>query len=451
MTTQSLFGEDDEAPKKKRGASDRPVGKPRLRLVERSQLTLAPFDLDGLVPDDHRVRQVWAFVEALDLSPLLKQIRARGETPGRPATDPRLLLALWIYATYRKVASSHELARLCVEHNAFRWLCGGVSINQHTLSDFRSTNAKEFDRILIELLGALLHAKVLRIKRVAQDGMKVRASAGQSSFHRETSLEESLKIAAKRLKAAKKGLLDPKKNARKAAAQERAAREREERVKQAIAELPNVRARSEARRGKKKKKPEEARASTTDKDARVMRMGDGGYRPAFNVQLAADTETRLIVGVSVSNVGSDYSQFGPMLEDIERRTGEIPKEVLLDGGYVNHEAYDAASEGGSTVYSPPKGSVQDARDGTSISYERKPSDSDETAKWRKRMKTEKAKAIYKERAATIETVNADLKAHRGLDRVHVRGVDKVTSVFLLGVLGYNAMRLISLGALGALT
>ena len=178
-----------------------------------------------------------------------------------------------------------------------------------------------------------------------------------------------------------------------------------------------------------------------------MRMGDGGFRPAYNAQLAADTDTRLIVGVYVTNVGSDYSQLGPMIDHIEANTGHKPDAVLVDGGFVNHAEIDEASARGVTVYAPPKkprhGTKEDA-------YKPRRGDSEATAEWRDRMGTAAAKKLYKERAATIETVNADAKAHRGLDAVNVRGLDAVTSVLVLGALGYNAMRIISLGLLGAL-
>lgn len=443
MKTQSLFGDEDEGAKHPK-VKKRP-GEARLRYAERSQVTLTPFDLDSLVADDHPVRQVLAFVERLDLSALLDRIGSREHGPGRSATDPRILIALWIYATYRRVFSSHELARLCREHNAFRWLAGGLNMDQHVLSDFRSKNADAFDEVLVELLATLMEAGVLRMKRVAQDGVKIRASAGQSSFRREPSLKKCLKAAKRRLAAAKKRRSDPKKDQRKAAARERGAREREERVARAVAKLPDVRKAN----SKRKKDPEEARVSTTDPDARIMRMGDGGFRPAYNIQLATDTASRLVVGVSANNVGTDRGQLLPMLDDIRRRTGEQPKELLVDGGFVNYEHMDEAAARGVKVFAPvgkPGPQDEDVDPHTP-----RPEDSDATRAWRRRMKSEKAKETYKERGATAETVNADLKANRGLDRVTVRGIGRVTSVFLLAVLSYNAMRIIALGALAALT
>lgn len=439
MSTRNLFGGDDDEVEQTKGAA---AGEPRLRAVDRSQVTLAPFDLDGLVSDTHVVRSIWAFVQKLDVSPLLKRIKAVEHGPGRRANDPRLLLALWIYATYRGVASSHELARLCVEDSGFRWICGGVSMNQHSLSDFRSKNAVAFDEILVELLGTLIQAQVLDPKRVALDGMKIRAGAGQASFRREAAIRAALRKARDWVKEAKKNRNDPKKNERKAAAKERAAKEREECLQAALDMLPIAR---EA--NTKNKEPEEVRVSTTDPEARVMRMGDGGFRPAYNVEVATDTETRLIVGVAAHNCGSDRSQLIPMLDEVERTTGVVPDEILVDGGFVNFKEFDEADARDVTVYAPVG---RDGRKADDDPYARKQTDSEPTAEWRQRMKTDEAKEIYKERAAVAETVNADLKAHRGLDRVAVRGIEKVNSVFLLGALAYNAARLISLGLLGAL-
>ena len=112
-------------------------GAPRLRCAERGQVEWRPFSLDQLVPEDHRVRLVWRFVEGLDLAPLLAGIKAVEGHAGHAAADPRILLALWLYATVKGIGSARELARLCEEHIAFRWLCGGVGMNAKTLADFR--------------------------------------------------------------------------------------------------------------------------------------------------------------------------------------------------------------------------------------------------------------------------------------------------------------------------
>jgi hypothetical protein len=190
------------------------------------------------------------------------------------------------------------------------------------------------------------------------------------------------------------------------------------------------------------------RVSSTDPDARVMNMGDGGFRPAFNVRSAdgqsatSTDEARVIVGVAVTNRGSDMGETTPMLDQIEQRTGVRPEQILVDGGYAQHEAIDQAAENGTTIYAPlPKPRKGDSRD----PHAPREDDSDAVAAWRQRMGTEQAKEIYKQRAATAETVNADAKAHRGLDSLTVRGLDKVTGSAMLFALTYDILRLITLG------
>jgi hypothetical protein len=268
------------------------------------------------------------------------------------------------------------------------------------------------------------------LTRVAQDGTRVRASAGAASFRREPKLEQLLEEAREQVEHAKKQAEDPSITAREAAARRRAAQEREERIERALKELPKVR---EAKKGAEEK--QQARASTTDPEARVMKMGDGGFRPAFNVQFAATTEEAVIVGVGVTNIGSDKAELAPMLEQIEERTGHRPEEALVDGGFVKLSAIEDAAKRGTKVYAP----VQAQKKGEAAIHEPKPTDAPEVAEWRQRMGTEGAKNIYKERAATAELVNADLKEHRGL-KVGVRGAKKVLSIALWSALTYNLLK-----------
>ena len=410
---------------------------PRLVKADRRQLFWQPRDIEGLLPAEHRARAIWNFVDKLELRQFYDQIKARGSEPGQPATDPKILLVLWLYATSEGIGSAREVARLCQAHDAYRWICGGVSTNHHTLSDFRVDHAAALDELMTQILGVLLHQGLVQLKRVAQDGMRVRASAGASSFRREPSLKKCLDHAAQQVKETKQAAEQPdsQQSARERAAAERAAREREERVGRALEELQKVRAAKYS-----KKDAAEARASTTDPEARVMKMADGGFRPAYNVQLATDVESRVIVGVDVSNVGSDQGQMTPMLEEIERRTGGRPDEYLVDGGFVKKESIETASAQGVTVYAPVPASRV-----TSIDpHQPKEGDSAAISAWRQRMATDEAKTIYKDRAATAETVNADLRQWRGLDEITVRGKGKVLCIALWAAITYNVLRSIAL-------
>jgi Transposase DDE domain./Transposase domain (DUF772). len=321
---------------------------------------------------------------------------------------------------------------LCEEHNAYRWICGGVGVNYHTLSDFRVDHGEALDDLMTQVLAVLTHEGMVELKRVAQDGMKIRASAGAASFRREASLQKCVDEARQHVEEVKRDIQDGKVAARQAARRESVAEDRLRRVEKALAELPKV------REGKKPKDQPKSRVSTTDPEARVMKMGEGGYRPAYNAQFATDTKTRVIVGVGVTNSGGDYGQMPPMLQNIKKRNGRGVEEYLVDGGFAKREAIQEVTQQGVIVYSP----LQASKNKDIDPYQPKKGDSPEVAAWRERMGTDQAKEIYKERAATAETTNADLRIHRALDRLGVRTLPKVRCVVLWAALAYNVLRLI---------
>lgn len=416
----------------------RAPGVPRLREANRTQVCLRPVDLEGLLPEDHRARLVWAYVEGLDLTPLYQAIQAVDGEAGRPATDPKILLALWLYATLEAVGSARALDRLCTMHLAYQWLCGGVPMNYHTLADFRTGHGAFLDTLLTQGVAALMAEGLVTLERVAQDGVKVRASAGAASFRRRATLEQCLAEAATQVQTLRAELdADPgATTARQKAARVRAARERQAGVAQALAHLPELEA---------KKKPEErtkARASTTDPDARSMKMADGGYRPAYNLQFATDTGAQVIVGVDASNAGTDHGQLAPMVDQIEARHDHAPGATLVDGGFATKEDIEAVSPR-TTVYAP----VQKPKDPTRDPHVPLPKDSPAVAAWRERMGTPEAQAIYKERAATAECVNAQART-RGLRQFSVRGLAKIRTMALWYALAHNLMRMVALGVVG---
>jgi transposase len=408
-----------------------PGGSPRLRYANRQQVEMRTCALDALLPEEHAARTVWAYVASLDLSDLLGKVKAVAGGAGAAATDPRILLALWLYATLRGVGSARELDRRCRDEIAFEWICGGVSLNYHTLADFRVDHVEVLDRLLTNSVAVLLEQDLVSMERVAQDGMKVRASAGASSFRRGQRLEEFRDEAAAQVAALKKELdTDPAAGTRRQqAARQRATADRATRLQRAVEQLPLVEA------GKPAAKKAEARVSTTDPDARVMKMGDGGFRPAFNVQLATDTDTQIITGVDVTNSGGDQGKLAPMVEQLQERYEERPKEMLVDGGFTKKEDITKLEQAGTTVYAPVQASKDPERD----PHTPRPDDTPEVARWRERMATPEAKEIYKERASTAECVNAHAR-NRGLQQFRVRGLAKVKAVVLLYVLAHNLLR-----------
>jgi len=453
---------------------------PRLRRADRKQVCMIACSLDELLPEDHVARTVWQLVEALDVSAFEDVIEARGSEPGRAATDPRILIALWLYATLEGEGSGRKVDRHCQYHDAYRWIRGGVSLNQHTISDFRVAHEAAVDNLLTQLIVLLLKAGAIDLEQVSQDGLRVRASAGASSFRAEESLVD-LEAKARRYVESLKQQNDPAVSAKQQAKREADAADRAARLARALhEELPKLQE-IKANTGNRKKKASEPRVSTTDPEARVMKMADGGYRPAYNIQLAVDVNSRAVVGVEVTNEGRDTAQSAPMREQIEQRLGKKPEAQLFDGGYASLEAIDQAEAEGVTVYAPVKNKSRNTNneqrnekdsdennkkgDATDVAkksngqnkaerrsksksksksksnatdpYARKRDDTEHTYNWRQRMANDEAKAIYKNRASTVETVNGDLTEHRGLRRLPVRGSPKVKCVVLWCVLAYT--------------
>jgi transposase len=411
----------------------------RLREANRKQLILHPTDLDGLLEAEHPARAIWRVLEGLALGRFEESIKAREGSAGRDATDPKILLGLWLYGLSQGVSSARELARLSTLHAGYRWICGGVTVNYHLLSEFRSAQSAALDELMSQVLAVLMHQGLVKLYRVAQDGTRVRANAGKASFHRRPTLEGCLQEARAHVAAlaqeAQREL--PQASARVEAARRRAAREREQRVTQALDELEQL----SAARAQAKNHPQrqrEVRASTTDPQARVMKLADGGFGPAYNLQFASDTESRLIVGVAATNAGNDSQQLEPMQDQLQRRTGLLPRQHLADGGYMNFASVERSAARGIEVFSPPRENRSFHIDPLTP----QPRDSPALAAYRLRMASAEGKELYKERTSTAETVNADLKTWRGLDRLLLRGLSKVLTVALWSALTYNLMRAI---------
>lgn len=410
--------------------SEKREGAPRLIEANRLQVRLVPTDLEGMLPGDHQARAVWSFVVRLNMSEFHERIRAREGVAGRPATDPQILLGLWILATLDGVGSAREVARLCDQHLAYQWMCGGVSVNHHTLSDFRNLSSDQLSGVLTQSVSGLLSEGLVEMQRVAHDGMKVRASAGTSSFRRRARLEKFQEMAREQIEILTRELEDDSGAAskREQGARKRAAESREKRIERALEELAKVEKARSARSKNRKRDQKEKRASITDPEARVMKMADGGFRPAYNVHLTSTTERSVIVAVEVNNEGTDQPAMLPLAEQLETTYGVRPKEWLADGGCTSLTNVDRMSERGCKVYAPIR-----------VDKPTRRKDSAAVAEWRGRMQTDEAKAIYKLRAQTAEWVNAQFRA-QGLTHLLVRGLEKVRAVVLMHAITHNFRR-----------
>jgi len=408
---------------------------PRINRPERLQGEFRAESLDQRLDADHPVRLVWSFVENLDLAELFDRVKAVEGGVGRNATDFRVLFALLLWAAIDGEPSAHEIDRLSRRDRAYEWLRGGVPLNYHMLSNFRTQHADLLDRILSESLASLMNEGLVNLETTAQDGMKVRASAGSDSFRREPKLQEHLEKAQQRVRELREQSEDPNVGQRQKKARERGAREKVERLQAAMENNKKLAAGREAR---KKGDGPKTRTSSTDPEARKMQMSDGGFRPAYNVQFATDADTKIIVGVAILNQGNDAGQMQPMIEQIQERLEQVPDQHLADGGYTTRKDIEETTKMGTTVYVPVKEEEQQKAQGKDP-FEPKKGDKPLVATWRQRMGTPEAKQLYKRRGETAEWVNAGMR-NRGMQQFLVRGLAKVKMVVLWHVLAHNLLR-----------
>lgn len=369
----------------------------RVLRPERRQIAMRAMDLDGFLAADHRARVVWAWVEGQDISELYAAIKARGPVAGRAAIDPAILLALWLYALIDGVGSARQIERLVEQDLAYMWLAGEVGVNHHALSDFRIGHEGLVDRLLTQSVVVLQSQGLVQLETLAVDGVRVRAHAGQSSFRRRKTLDELEGRAAERVAELKGKLGDsPAVDKRREAAAARAARERSERIARAQKELAAREARRAQKNTDKSGKPQDpARASTTDPDARVMKMADGGFRPAYNVQVITDPVSGFIVGTAIDTTGSDRGLLAKAIEQVKLAYAKAPKVMLADGSYFASPDIEKIhiQTPAITTYVP----LTTSKHGTDPCLPRK-GDGPGVAALRQRMQSDEGKAIYKQRS-----------------------------------------------------
>ena len=395
--------------------------------ANREQMRMVIFDLERMLPQEHQARAVWAYVERLDLSQFYDAIRSREGKAGRPAVDPRIYLALWIEGMLDGVGSSRKIAHLCQYHLAYQWICGGVPINHHSLSDFRNLASDLLKGLLKQSVERLMRAGVVQIKQVSQDGMKVRASAGASSFRTRGKLEQ---LAHQQVETLAREIEDDGGASDQRDQTERS--EASERIKRALEEMDEAEGRKRSTNGKKKT---EARTSTTDPEARVMKMPDGGYRPAFNIHIASDVESMVVLAVEVNNEGTDLHAMLPLAEQIEEDYDVRPEQWLADGGCTSVDNIEKMSKRGCKVIAPVRQRTNPDRKPS----DPRPGDSEAILEWRARMETEQAKEAYKRRGATSECINAHFR-NQGLLRLLVRSAKKALAVALVHAITSNMRR-----------
>lgn len=491
--------EEPEAVVKKESGN----AKPKIRVVDRKQLLIRSVDVERSIPDDHPARAIWEFVDRLDLEAFYERIESKEGELGRPAIDPRVLMSLWIYGLSEGVGSARELSQMCDYEPGCLWLTSYESISYHTISDFRTAGEKILDELFTQTLGVLTNQGLITLKRIAQDGTKIRACAGPNTLKGEEKLRAHLLEAEEQITELSRSA-EEESSLRRRRAQERAVRERRERLQEAIEQLEAV---------KTNKSDQKVRVSETDPDCRKMKQPDGGFALSYNVQVCTDGENGLIVASAASQAGNDYHELIPGLEQVHQRLGEYPEQVLADAGYNSSENVVAMAEKGIDFVSPlveeshqsdllerrevdpefanekfvhqqesdtyrcPAGKTltfkqkrekrpgifqsfyradwkdckdcplkdrccpKNRRNGRTIAIKHY---SKELESFRNKMSDPQVQKLYKKRAALAEFPFAWMKSKLGLVRFHLRGLAKVTMEVLWASLTYNIKQWIRL-------
>ena len=406
-------------------------GKARTEEPQRAQGEIRFEFPEEALERSHPARVIWNVLGKTKLSAFSKDCGAIEGAAGRSLKSPQMLLALWLYALSQAVGSAREIARLVKSDVAYRWIAGNVEISHQKLSQFRVGYGEALNQLMTDILATLMNQGLLSLAVVAQDGTRTRAAASAPSFRTYGSLLQCRAQAKLHVKAVLAAADDPEYTRAQHAARAAAARDYQNRVEAAIAtvnDLQSQRSPSDA----------PARASTTDAEARVMKMGDGGFRPGYNVQYAVAGSQmggpRTIVGVNVTNVGSDMGSVAPMVQQVEARTGQRPGVLLADGGHAKSEDISVARRMGVDVIAPP------AETAKPIEKLKADGADPEVIAWRERMETEGAQQLYRGRAGLVELANAHQKTHHGITQVLVRGAAKVTCVILLSAIASNILQ-----------
>ena len=480
----------------------------RLKPINRRQMMLRPVEVEKLVAEDHEVRAIWEFVGRMDLNGYYEEIEVVEGEAGRSATDPQLLISLWIYGYSKGVSAAREISRLCEYDPAYQWLGGLEVINYHTLSDFRVKHKEALDGLLIEVLGLLSAEGLISLERVMHDGSKVKACASGDTFRREGRIRAHLELAREQVEQMGDPGTAEEVSPRVAKARQRAVREKQERLELALKEMEKIRATKSSKAEKA-----EVRVSMTDPEARVMKQSDGGYAPSYNVQISTDAKEKVIVGVEVSQCGSDYGELVPAEEKVEETMDRAPEQMVTDGGFVSRENILALKDKGIDFIGPMgEGVSQSAgqmkRRGVDPSFypevfhydavrdtyrcpagkslrphgeEKRPGrtnyqyrasavdcqrcifkekccpqnttmgrtivrgiDDPTVAAHKEKMETEEAKQIYRQRGTVAEFPNAWIKEKIGLRQFRLRGLMKVGMEILWACLSYNIQQWIRL-------
>jgi len=466
--------------------------KPRLRPINRNQMILHPVDIEYLVPEDHEVRAIWELVGSLDLSCYYDHVESVEGNAGAPAFDPRLLISLWIYAYSKGVSSAREIARLSEYDPAYQWLTGMRPVSYHTLADFRSAN-NSLHELFIEVLAMLTKEGLVTMERVMHDGTRITASAGRDTFRKEETIREHLVRASARVLAMEEAS-EEEITPRIKKARERAVRERKERLSRALDQLEKIRSQKRSTQTKVSITDPECRIMgqpdggyapsynvqiSTDAEEKVIVGVSISQSPADQTLLpSALDEIKKTTGTDPGQLVVDagfttrdtivtaderhIDLIGSFPDAVAGRESSLRSRGITEAFWPEKFRFDRETN----CYICPEGKLLTLkgrsveRGKTTFHYRgrnckdcpSKPSCCPLNPKGRtvgriendprisafiKKMDTQDAKAVYKQRGEVAEFPNAWIKAKFGLRQFRLRGLAKVGVEALWACLTYN--------------
>jgi transposase len=309
-------------------------------------MVMRAVEVERLIEEDHPARALWELVGRLDLSRYYAGIAAVEGRAGREHTDPQVLISLWLYAYSRGISSAREMAQRCEYEPAFQWLCGLEPISHRTLSGFRSSQKPALDDLFVQVVGMLSAEGLITLERVTLDGTKIKANAGGNTFRRQEKIAAHLQLAREQVRLMEEQAAEEEQMTRRqVAARRRAARQRQSRLEAAGREVERLQ-----REKKEDRDSFVARASSTDPEAHVMRNGEGGTVPSYNLQVVTDAAQGLIVNVEATTDAVDHHQLAPALERCAQTLGRHPGQIVADGDYTHHASVAAAESCGVDFY-----------------------------------------------------------------------------------------------------
>jgi len=413
------------------------------------QNLLLPASLREWLPDDHLAYFVSDVVDQLDLSAIERVYE--DEDRGQPPYHPRMMTKILLYGYCVGVFSSRRIQKRLVEDVAFRVLAAGNQPDFRTIADFRKLHLKALEELFQQMLRLTLETGMMKLGRVALDGSKVKGNASKHkamSYGRmketEKRLREEIRKLLKQAEAAdqeedsrygrdRRGDELPEELQRR---ETRIARIRE--AKRALEERAREQAKSKGKDPEEAQPTKKAQYNFTDPESRMLK-GSDGFVQGYNTQIAVEPVFQLIVGQRVTQAANDKQQMVPLVEAIEKQSGQKPEAVLADNGYCSdeHLKYLARKRMEGFVAT---GKQKHSQRREPCKRGPLPRAASRVERMERKLETKVGAAVYATRKFIVEPVFGQIKQARGFRQFLLRGIEKIRGEWALICMTHNMLK-----------